>query len=174
MSTYLFTTLPSNDLGLLTRSLPIARELRSLDHRVLFCSPGRAPRRLVEDAGFESRLPDDPLCNLADPASLPRLLRSAHPWRDLRTAFRALRHAVRSSTAEVWDIDHFMYLMGMAEPDLVRAAVASLTRLISDCRADAVVDFWNPLACMAARTSQTPLISVPTRALAWFAGYSPQ
>lgn len=160
MSTYLFTTLPSNDLGLLTRSLPVARELRTLGHRVLFCSPGRAPRRLVADAGFESRLPDDPLYNLTDPASLPRLLRSAHPWHDVRLAFRVLRHAMRSSTAEVWDIDHFMCLMGMAEPDLVRAAVASLTRLIADCRADAVVDFWNPLACMAARATNTPLISV--------------
>jgi len=160
MSTYLFTTLPSNDLGLLTRSLPVARELRTLGHRVFFCSPGRAPRRLIADAGFESRLPDDPLYDLASPASLLRLLRSAHPWHDVRLAFRVLRHAMRSSTAAVWDIDHFMYLMGMAEPALVRAAVASLTRLIADCRADAIVDFWNPLACMAARATHTPLISV--------------
>ena len=38
MTRYLFTTLPSNDLGLLTRSLPIARELRRRGHTALFSS----------------------------------------------------------------------------------------------------------------------------------------
>jgi hypothetical protein len=32
MTTFLFTTLSTNDLGLLTRSLPIARELREQGH----------------------------------------------------------------------------------------------------------------------------------------------
>jgi hypothetical protein len=75
VSTFLFTTLPSNDLGLLTRSLPIARELRELGHEVLFCSPGVAPRKLVEDAGFEGRVPDDPLYHKSDPTTALRLLR---------------------------------------------------------------------------------------------------
>jgi hypothetical protein len=42
MRTYLFTTLPTNDLGLLTRSLPIARELAGRGHRVIFCNPAAA------------------------------------------------------------------------------------------------------------------------------------
>jgi len=42
MTTFLFTTLPTNDLGLLTRSLPIARELREQGHTIVFCSPAKA------------------------------------------------------------------------------------------------------------------------------------
>ncbi len=40
--TFLFFTLPSNDLGLLARSLPIARALRDRGHTVEFCTPARA------------------------------------------------------------------------------------------------------------------------------------
>jgi hypothetical protein len=34
MTTFLFTTLPTNDLGLLTRSLPIASELAKQGHTI--------------------------------------------------------------------------------------------------------------------------------------------
>ena len=51
---FLFTTLCSNDLGLLTRSLPIARELRDRGHEVRFCNPAVAPRKLIAAAGFEN------------------------------------------------------------------------------------------------------------------------
>jgi len=60
MTTFLFTTLPTDDLGLLTRSLPIARELKGSGHTVRFCSPARAPSRLLADAGFENVLPGHP------------------------------------------------------------------------------------------------------------------
>src|SRR5215471_8012906 len=66
MTKYLFTTLPTNDLGLITRSLPIARELSSLGHSVVFCSPAKAPRRLIADAGFENLVPRHPLYELID------------------------------------------------------------------------------------------------------------
>jgi UDP:flavonoid glycosyltransferase YjiC (YdhE family) len=159
MATFLFTTLPSNDLGLLTRSLPVARELAALGHRVVFCSPGRAPRRLIADAGFESRVPDDPLYNLSDAASLGRLLRPSR-WRSVPVAFRTLRQVLRAGTAEVWTLDHFLALMGLGDADLVRAAVDSVVRLIGEVRPDAVVDFWNPIACIAARATGTPLATV--------------
>src|SRR5690606_36052244 len=58
MSRFLFTTLPTNDLGLLTRSLPIAAALASRGHSVTFCSPARAPSRLIADAGFQNRIPN--------------------------------------------------------------------------------------------------------------------
>src|SRR5215470_2953586 len=66
MTNYLFTTLPTNDLGLLTRSLPIARELSSLGHSVIFCNPAKAPRRLIADAGFENLVPRHPIYELID------------------------------------------------------------------------------------------------------------
>jgi len=159
MSTFLFTTLPSNDLGLLTRSLPIARELRERGHEVLFCSPGAAPRKLVEDAGFEGRIPDEPLYQLSDPSTVLRLLRRGR-WREVRVLLRLWREMQGSGTAEVWTVDQFFALLGMGDVDFARAAVASLIRLIRECRADAVVDFWNPLACIAARATRTRLVSV--------------
>jgi len=39
MTKFLFTTLPTNDLGLLTRSLPVADELARRGHEIAFCSP---------------------------------------------------------------------------------------------------------------------------------------
>ena len=42
MKRFIFTTLPSNDLGLLTRSLPIATELAGRGHQVAFCNPSRS------------------------------------------------------------------------------------------------------------------------------------
>src|SRR5258708_38648640 len=64
MTTFLFTTLPTNDLGLLTRSLPIARELAEQGHTILFCSPANAPSRLIAEAGFHNLLPRHPIYDL--------------------------------------------------------------------------------------------------------------
>ncbi len=100
MSKFLFTTLPSNDLGLLTRSLPIARELHALGHAVAFCSPGAAPRKVVADAGFDALIPDDPLCNPGDATTLFRLL-AGRRWSELRLVARTLRTMRRLSTADI-------------------------------------------------------------------------
>ena len=64
MSKFLFTTLPSNDLGLLTRSLPIAKELKKHGHEIVFSSPAEAPGRLIKDAGFDNLVPDHPFYQL--------------------------------------------------------------------------------------------------------------
>jgi len=64
MTKFLFTTLPTNDLGLLTRSLPIATELATHGHTIVFCSPAKAPSRLIADAGFANLLPKHPLYDL--------------------------------------------------------------------------------------------------------------
>jgi hypothetical protein len=45
----LLTTLPTNDLGLVTRSLPIARELVARGHEVAFSNPARAPSKLIAE-----------------------------------------------------------------------------------------------------------------------------
>jgi len=82
VTTFLFTTLPTNDLGLLTRSLPVARELSEHGHSVRFCSPASAPSRLIADAGFENLLPRHPLFDLmATEQNLRGLvaLSDAHP-----------------------------------------------------------------------------------------------
>jgi UDP:flavonoid glycosyltransferase YjiC (YdhE family) len=57
MTSVLFATLPPDDLGLLTRSMPIATELAQHGHEVIFCSPAKAPSRLIAEAGFANLLP---------------------------------------------------------------------------------------------------------------------
>jgi len=164
MNKYLFTTLPSNDLGLLTRSLPIARELRERGHQIAFCSPAKAPRKLVSEAGFENLFPNllpyHIISGDAGSESLSRLLRSGHLLRDTRILFSLLRHASQASTAEIVDVDHFMSLFGMWNEEIVRANVEALVELFNTFEPDAIVDFWNPFACIAARVNRIPLVTV--------------
>ncbi|MBN1218172.1 MAG: hypothetical protein JXM69_04530 [Anaerolineae bacterium] len=56
MKKLLFTTLPSNDLGLLTRSLPIATELAQRGYEIIYCSPAKAPSKLIAEAGFDNSM----------------------------------------------------------------------------------------------------------------------
>jgi len=164
MSRYLFTTLPSNDLGLLTQSLPIARELRDRGHEIAFCSPAKAPIKLISDAGFKNLLPKQPLYYLISGdirfGRLSRLLFSRHLKRDVGILISFIQHMSRHSTAEIWNIDHFMYLFGMWNEGFVRANVAALLELIDTYEPDAIVDFLNPFACIAARASNKLLITV--------------
>jgi len=76
MTKFLFTTLPTNDLGLLTRSLPVADELARRGHEIAFCSPSPAPSRLIDAAGFENLLPRHPIYDLMTLDRTPRSLLS--------------------------------------------------------------------------------------------------
>jgi len=164
MSRYLFAVLPSKDLGLLTRSLPIARELRNHGHEVAFCHPAEAPRKLIAQAGFENCLPNRPLYRITGghftAGNIARLLCSRYLIRDARLLAWTVRHIVQGSTAEVWTADHFRYLMGMANEALVRGVLEGLMEIISTYRPDVIVDFWNEPACLAARICHKPLITV--------------
>ena len=164
MKKFLFTTLFTNDLGLLTRSLPIARELRDRGHQIAFCNPAKAPSKLISDAGFINLLPKWPLYSIISGdtslLSFYRLLRSKHLRQDLGILVSSIRHMMQSSTAEIWNIDHFLHLLGMWNENSIRASVNTLKELISDYEPNAVVDFWNPSACIAARASHKPLITV--------------
>jgi UDP:flavonoid glycosyltransferase YjiC (YdhE family) len=71
-----------------------------------------------------------------------------------------LKHMSRSSTAEIWDIDHFMSLFGMSNEGIVRVNVDALVELIGAYQPDVIVDFCNPFACIAARASHKPLMTV--------------
>jgi UDP:flavonoid glycosyltransferase YjiC (YdhE family) len=164
MKKFLFTTLPSNDLGLLTQSLPIARELRNRGHQIDFCSPAKAPGKVISDAGFNNILPRWPVYSIiTGDTSLHnyyRLLCSRHLKRDLGILVSLEKHIKNFGTTEIWNIDHFMYLMGMWNEKFVRAIVDTLVNLISDHKPDIIVDFWNPFMCIAAKSIHKPLISV--------------
>jgi UDP:flavonoid glycosyltransferase YjiC (YdhE family) len=168
---YLFTTLPTNDLGLLTRSLPIARELRTLGREVVFCSPAMAPRQLVADAGFENLIPQHSIYDLIDMeqsiSGLSKFLVSK-PWKKRKqSAFEFLYELVPAlplksvpKSREVWNMDHAGAIMGMLNEGFVRANCEAFRQLMKSCRADVIVDFWNPFAVIAARASRKPVITV--------------
>ena len=89
MSRYLFATLPSNDFGLLTQSLPIAHELKLMGQEVNFCHPAKRPQILIREAGLENLLHDDPLYRLSS-ESLLRLLKRGKPLRTLKVLARMM------------------------------------------------------------------------------------
>ena len=132
MKKLLFTTLPSNDLGLLARTVPVAKELAGKGYEVAFCNPAPAPAAVIAEAG---------LANLP-----PRL----GPW---PTAFAP-------STTEVWNIDHFSALIGYLDENSVRGGCEAMMGLITDYGADVVVDSWNATACLAAKALRKPLVTI--------------
>jgi UDP:flavonoid glycosyltransferase YjiC (YdhE family) len=165
---FLFTTLPTNDLGLLARSLPIGHELAQRGHRVAFCSPAPAPSKVIAEAGFENLFPRHPLYHfMAVPSGFSGFLKAIRAgWREWgpRRFFGKLVDAVptrfAAPTSEVWDADHLAALSGMMNARFVHANVEALKATISESGAGVVVDFWNPCACIAARALGKPLATV--------------
>jgi UDP:flavonoid glycosyltransferase YjiC (YdhE family) len=173
MTRFLFATLPTDDLGLLTRSIPIAMELAQRGHEVVFCSPAKAPSRLIAEAGFANPLPRHPLFDLIagdqSVAWLAGFIVSGR-WRRhygtgklttfLRDLVAALPIKSAPHTPEIWDTDHAGAVMGMLNGGFVRANCRALTALMVECGVEVVVDFWNPFAVIAARALHKPVISV--------------
>ncbi len=169
MYKFLFTTLPSNDLGLLTRSLPIAQELDKLGHRIVFASPAKAPDKLIKEAGFENLTPKHPLYQIKNFSfrSIINLFKSKEYKKEYGSIFNFLFRLVRAvpirfapSTAEIWDMDHAAAIAGMMNKNFVEANCEAYRKLIIDIDPDFIVDFWNPFACIAAKTLNKPLITV--------------
>jgi UDP:flavonoid glycosyltransferase YjiC (YdhE family) len=161
MSRFLFTTLPTNDFGLLTRSLPIARELKLRGHSVIFCHPAKVQQKLISEAGFEYQLFDEPLYSfMADPGlrTFFRLVANGRAVRSIKAIVDEFKVAVNTGSEMFWNIDQFA--AGSGSTTFTRANVDALANLIQSSHADAVVDFWNPWACVAARLVKRPLITI--------------
>lgn len=188
----LFTTLTSNDLGLLTRSLPIAAELAGRGHQVAFCNPARAPSTLIAQAGFDNLFLKHPLFHVQmtgelDLRGLYRQFRSERFRREFGSLFSILKKLVRATptrlppiTPDVWDMDHFAAMIGMLNENFARASTGAFVALIEDHAPDLVVDFWNPFACLAARVAGVPLATViqadlhpASRGFIWWKGPAP-
>jgi UDP:flavonoid glycosyltransferase YjiC (YdhE family) len=169
MKKFLFTTLPSNDLGLLTRSLPIANELKKLGYKIAFSSPAKAPDRLIKDAGFENLTPKHPLYQIRNLPirSIINPLKSKNfkdEYGNVISFFFKLLRAIPTkfapSTAEVWNTDHAAAIAGLMNKNFVRANCEAYEKLIIDYDPDFIVDFWNPFACIAAKSLNKPVITV--------------
>lgn len=169
---FLFTTLISNDLGLLTRSLPIASKLAKRGHQVAFCNPAEAPSKLIAEAGFDNLFLKHPLFYLQmtgelDLQSLYRQFKSGRLKREFGSLFSIFFRLIRAIPIrmppidpDVWNMDHFAALIGMLNENFVRANYEAFMALMRDYDPDIIVDFWNPFACLAARTVQKPLVTI--------------
>jgi UDP:flavonoid glycosyltransferase YjiC (YdhE family) len=132
MSKILFTNLWSDDLGLPTRTVPIAVELKKKGHEICFCNPAAAPSAIIQEAGLLNISPE---IHLAPAMNVP--------W-----------------TTEVWNVDHFSALFGYGDEAYVEDCVGAVIRVIEAFGADMVVDSWNLFSCMAARILKKPLATV--------------
>ena len=171
MPRFLLTTLPSNDLGLLARSLPIARELSARGHEIAFCSPAKAPGVLIAEAGFQNLTSRHPVyhINFDDLgfSGIIRLLKSK-PLKDeygniLNFLFQLIRSVpirFAPSTPDVWNMDHAAAMLGMMNTNFVKSHCHAMLNLMEEFEPDIVIDFLNPIACIAARVLKKPLISV--------------
>jgi UDP:flavonoid glycosyltransferase YjiC (YdhE family) len=163
MSKFLVTVGPTNDFGLLTRSLPIARELKRRGHEVAFCHPASGPQIVIAEEGFPNLLPDDPLYYLLpDPTmrGLGRVLARGRALRTLKVMAGILRTAARRR-AHNESFEEFMgdFLL-FADEEFTRANVAAFVKMMNSYKPDAIVDNFSPWACIAARILKKPVIEV--------------
>jgi len=164
MKKFLISTQPSNDLGLIAQSLPIARELRNRGHQIIFSNPAKVPHKVISDAGFENHRPGWPLYSILTGdtrlINFFRMLGSLNLVRDIGILSWYLKHIKENSSSEIWNIDHFMYLMGMCNEKYSRAIVNTFINLIIKHKPDCIVTFWNPFMSIAAKINNRPLVSV--------------
>src|SRR4030042_4068234 len=172
MKRFLFTTLFSDDLGLLTRTIPIARELSKRGHEIAFCNPAHAPSKVISQEGFTNLLPRHPLFYLEmsgrlDFKGLLTVWRSGQMKKDFGSLPRFITEYVKAiplkfppQTPEVWNLDHFMALCGMMNQRFVRSICEAYVELIVKYQPDTIVDSWNLLAPAAAWSLKKPVITV--------------
>jgi UDP:flavonoid glycosyltransferase YjiC (YdhE family) len=173
MTKYLFSLLTSNDLGLLARSLPVARELAGRGHQVFFCNPASAPRTLIAQAGFENLPLRHPYYFLLDlqahgalnPAGMIRAYRDGAFQRDFgglggfaRQLWRAIPTRFAFPTAQMWNGEQMLAMAGLLNEGFVRAELQAILEIVA--QVDLVVDAWNPFACAAARILKKPLATI--------------
>ncbi|MBI5370891.1 MAG: hypothetical protein HZA79_02565 [Sphingobacteriales bacterium] len=168
---FLFTTLPTNDLGLITRALPVAAELSSRGHEVIFSNPASAPSKLIAEAGFKNEWPIHPLYRLAFQGANFRNFFRMVRTEQFRKEYGSLPHFIwklaRSipfrfapAVNEVWDTDHACAITGLLNYNFVKSLCDAYAAVMVKTKPDAVVDCWNPLACIACKKRGIPLITI--------------
>lgn len=171
MTKFLITTLPTNDLGLLTRSLPVAKELSEHGHEIAFSSPAKAPTKLITDAGFINLKPPHPLYYVSSrDFNLKGVLRlfKTNPMKSqnvgifnfLYQLIKAIPTKFAPHTPEVWNMDHAAAMTGLMNSNFIKANCNAYINLINEYNPDAIIDFWNPFSCIAAKILNKPLVSV--------------
>lgn len=131
----LFVSLRSDDLGLPSRLLPIAAELRTRGHEIAFASPDPAPAKLIASAGFPN-------------LECPPMYSSGFP-----TVFAEATPVVR-------DYDHFLALLGWCDHEFTAQEIENCTSVLRSWSPDVVVDSFDAGWCTAARILNIPFVEV--------------
>jgi MGT family glycosyltransferase len=113
--------------------VPIARALADRGHEVAVFNPAPAPGKLIAEAGL---------------ISLPMPARPMPP-----PAFDL------TQVSEAWDVEHFFGGVYTSE-EYVRDSLQVYLDLVRDYAPNAIVDSFDPLACLAARILKVPLATV--------------
>jgi len=131
----MFVALRTDDLGLPSRLLPIAAELRARGHDVAFAAPDPAPAKLIASAGFANV--DCPLM--------------------YATGFPAL---FAEPTPLARDYDHFLALFGWCDEEFAAREIGNCVSVLRAWRPDIVVDSLDAGWCAAARIAGIPYVEV--------------
>ena len=119
----------TDDLGLVTRLVPIACELASRGHSIAVCNPAPAPARLIAESGLVA-------------VPVPQLPRPT---------------IVNKS--RIWDVDCLFANIGLLDESFTRKMTAIHTDVVRDHDPDIIVDSFSPFACLAARACGKPLMT---------------
>jgi len=171
MSKFLFTLLPSNDLGVVTRALPIATSLRSNGHKIVFSVHSKVPSKLISEERFVN-IPlrtylDNLTIKIRKNGGLVKFIR----YTGLRESYSVIRKCIINnfkllpkkfitSTPDVHNMEHFFILNGMINKNYIIFMVESLMQVMKETEVDFVVDFWNPYAVIAAKALNIPVITI--------------
>ena len=168
---FLLTTLPTNDLGLITRSLPIARRLKDNGHTITFSNPARSPRKVIEDAGFENVIPPHPFYELSGSSLSIQSIHRTAKSNEIKLKYggslqfysqllRSIPFRFAKHEPDVWDMDHAAAMTGMLNSNFIYSQCLAHMRVIEHTCPDVIIDFWNPFATIAAKKLEIPIITI--------------
>lgn len=133
MAKILLSMIVSNDLGPVSRLLPIAQELSKRGHDLAFCNRAKAPSLVIREAGLKNM----PVV----PSQLPTVYPSEF-------------------SAEIWNGNQGSSYQGFLDIDFVRAIAQDYIQMMNDFNPDIIVDTWGLPACLAAKILRKPLVTI--------------
>jgi UDP:flavonoid glycosyltransferase YjiC (YdhE family) len=133
MARVLFTMFNSNDLGPISRLLPIAQELSKQGWEIAFCNRAKTPAQVIQEAGFR---------NMSVRPSQKPSVRPADKF------------------AEVWSANLFACDRGFLDIDFVRAIAQDYVKVMQAYNPDVIVDTWGFQSSLAAKILRKPLVSI--------------
>jgi MGT family glycosyltransferase len=129
----LLSSIVSNDLGPVSRLIPIARELSNRGHDLAFCNRAKAPSQVIQEAGFTNM----PVVPSKSPSVYPSEI-----------------------SAEIWNGNQGSSYMGFLDIDFVRAIAQDYVTMMKEFDPDIIVDTWGLPACLAAKILRKPLVTI--------------